>query len=192
MLRRLLILLFASALFVSVEAPAQAHPRGDIFDQGSFNSPYTFTDSSCGFDINVKGRARGHFVYYNVPGSDGQAFLNDSFNRFREVLTNPATGERLFNAGASRFTEVSAKHLYGNVWQFISVERIFYSVIRDSHGRVVLWEHGTIVRRQVFDTLGDSQPGGDVIRETIIRKRGHLPSFEPDFDFCALVTPLIG
>ena len=57
----------------------------------------------------------------------------------------------------------------------------------------MLRDHGKIFITAVFDTLGDSQPGADFIEEKY-RKilYGAFPSREPDFDFCAMITTLIG
>jgi hypothetical protein len=45
----------------------------------------------------------------------------------------------------------------------------------------------------LFDTLGDSQPGGVVLAETVDRVSGPHPLFEMDEDaFCDRVHDLIG
>ena len=38
-----------------------------------------------------------------------------------------------------------------------------------------------------FDTLGDSQPGGDFVSQEVLSARGNWPTWDEDFDFCALV-----
>jgi hypothetical protein len=195
MLRRLIVLCFAGAMFVSLgTAPAEAHhPRGDIYEQGAYDDPYQFEDDTCGFPFEVKGRATGYFINYNVPGSDGQAFLNHDWYRFWEVLTNPANGKRMYLSGRGYFREVAARHVEGDIWEFDSVETGSPFVVRDARGRIVLMDRGKIFTRAVFDTLGDSRPGAEFIEETFHKVLfGSFPSREADFDFCAMVSGLIG
>ena len=60
-------------------------------------------------------------------------------------------------------------------------------------GDVVLRDRGVIWMRIVFDTLGDSQPGGEIRDESVIRVSGPHPGFEQDeAAFCATVHHLIG
>ena len=45
----------------------------------------------------------------------------------------------------------------------------------------------------MFDTLGDSKPGGEEVDFEVLRTvRGKFPSYDPDFDFCRLARRLIG
>ena len=122
MMKRLLVLCFTGAMCLSLgAAPAEARqPAGDIYEKGSYNDPYEFEDDSCGFLFEVKGRSRGFFINYNVPDSDGQAFLNHNWYRFRDVLTNPANGRKAYISGRGYFREVGARHVEGNIWEFDS------------------------------------------------------------------------
>ncbi len=195
MMKRLLALCFTGAMFVCLgTTPADARePAGDIYEKGSYNDPYEFEDDSCGFVFEVKGRSRGFFINYNVPGSDGQAFLNHNWYRFRDVLTNPANGRKAYISGRGYFREVGARHVEGNLWEFDSVETGRPFVVRDADKNVVLRDHGKIFITAVFDTLGDSQPGADFVEEKFRKVLyGSFPSREPDFDFCAMITTLIG
>ncbi len=193
MIRRLLVLLFSIALLVFVAAPAEAHSdRGSVYERDRYNDPYSFVNRDCDFPIRTKGRAWGRFVIYNVKGSDGQAFLVDDRYNFREVMKNPRNGKRMFASGHGRFTEIKAKHLHGDIWQFIAIDRVHSYKIRNAHGKVVLREHGRIGIRSVFDTLGDSQPGGEILEEEIIFKKGRFPTLKPSFDFCRFADRVIG
>ena len=191
-MRKLLALICGVVLagsLLSVAPPTQAlHPGGDVYDSGPYNFPYKFKDTDCkGLPFMVKGRAKGFETLYNVPGSHGQAFLDDNRNRFREVWTNPANGRKAYASGESRFRELKATHVKGDIWRFRSITSGAPFVVKNDKGRVVLAEWGVIVLDTTYDTLGDSQPGGDVLKQTVIRKRGNWPTFEPDFNFCALV-----
>ena len=171
-------------------APAQAQqPRGDVYSEGPVDDRYRYTDNQCaGLPFKVKGRIRGYETIYNVPGSDGQAYLGDFRHRFREVWTNPANGRKAFAfARKARFRELRAEHVKGDVWAFITLLSGAPFVVENDRGRVVLANWGRLKLRQVFDTLGDGQPGAEFIRQSIISKRGNWPAWEKDFDFCAVV-----
>lgn len=58
----------------------------------------------------------------------------------------------------------------------------------DSKGRVVYQDHDTIVTTYVFDTLGDSAPGGQHLADPVEINN----TSSPDFDFCRLADKLIG
>jgi hypothetical protein len=195
MMRRTLILLFASTLWLFlVTPPGQArNDRGTIYEQGRFDDPYSSTSDECGrLRFKIEGRARGRYVTYNVRGSDGQAFLQDNRYRFSETLTNPRNGKKMYVSGRGRFNERKARHVEGDVWQFFWVEMGRPFVVKNARRKIVLADHGTAVFRGRFDTLGDHQPGGRPISERVLRTRGSFPSLEPDFDFCHLVRRLIG
>jgi hypothetical protein len=186
--------LAASLLGVVGAAPAQAlHPGGDVYSREHYNVPYKFKEDECkSLPYTVTGRARGYEVLYNVPGSHGQAFLDDNRSHYREVWTNPANGRKAYVSGESRFRELTAEHLHGDVWRFRAVTSGAPLVVKNDHGRVVLAEWGALTLDTTYDTLGDSQPGGDILDEVVVRKQGHWPTWERDFDFCHLVHRVLG
>jgi hypothetical protein len=80
----------------------------------------------------------------------------------------------------------------GNVFEF-RIKDTGPTVVRDMNGNVVLRESGSIWLTVVFDTLGDSQPGGVPLVESVDRVSGPHPLFEmDDAAFCDLVHGLIG
>jgi hypothetical protein len=193
MIRRFLGLLAVAALalaFVTAPGPALATPL-EVYEQGHYDDPYSFTYDDCGFDIEVDGRARGYFRTTVVPGSGGQAFLADDHYRFRETQTNADTGDSIVIWGVGHFKEHRARHVEGDIWEFIATDTGTPFVVVD-HGKVVLRDHGRIYLRTVFDTLGDGQPGGEVLEEEVLKIRGSFPSYDPDFDFCEMMDRLIG
>jgi len=195
MMRRILTLVLAAVSLTFLNGPADAgghHDQGSIYERGPYDNRYEFVDDSCGFEFHLRGRARGFSTTYNVPGSDGQAFLLDDYYSFFEVLTNPANGKRMYISGWGHLKEVKATHVEGDVWEFIAVDSGTPFVVRDKRGRLVLKDQGKLVYRQVFDTLGDSEPGGEELDFEVLSIRGHFPSLAPDFDFCAMVSDLIG
>ncbi len=182
-----------AATLLSVGPPAQArHPGGEVYSSGPYNIPYKYKDGECpGLPFKVEGRARGYEVIYNVPGSHGQAFLDDNRNRSREVWTNPANGRQAIVRGKSRFRELAAHHVKGDVWRFRSVLTGSPFVVKNDKGRVVLAEWGALTLDTTYDTLGDGQPGGDVLKEVVVSKQGNWPTWDEDFDFCGLVHKVL-
>jgi hypothetical protein len=88
--------------------------------------------------------------------------------------------------------DVKATPLGDNVFEF-KFREAGMGVVRDMDGNVVLRDRGAIWMRIVFDTLGDSEPGGETLDESVIRVNGPHPGFEQDEEaFCATVHDLIG
>lgn len=170
------------------------HPGkpGELYEQGINKEPYTYEDTECGFTIRTDGRVFERYKYYRAPGST-QAFLGHSWYRWHETLTNPATGKKMYASGRGYFREVKATRLYGDVYEFISLDSGAPYTLRDAKGRVVLADRGTIVLRSVQDTLGDGVPGSEELSFEVVKVlRGHFPSYDEDFDFCAIASRLIG
>ncbi len=196
MMRKLLVLTCGAVLAGSLlagGAPTQAHqPHRSVYSEGPVDDTYRYTDDGCkGLPFKVKGHVRGYETIYNVPGSDGQAFLQDLRYRYREVWKNPANGRKAFVSGKARVRETRAEHVRGDVWRFRAVISGAPLVVKNDRGRTVLAEWGSIVFDSVFDTLGDRQPGGELLKETVISKRGNWPTWEEDFDFCRLVERVL-
>jgi hypothetical protein len=88
--------------------------------------------------------------------------------------------------------DVKATPLGGNVFEFKFRESGMV-VVRDMVGKVVLREAGAVWTTIVFDTLGDSMPGGVVLDERVDRVSGPHPLLEIDeAAFCDTVHELIG
>jgi hypothetical protein len=197
MVHKLVVLISGAVLggaLLAVGPPAQAHhPHGDVYSAEHFDNPYAYTDDSCdGLPFDVSGRATGYEVIYNVPESEGQAFLDDNRYQYHEVWTNPANGRKAYVSGRAHFREVKAEHVDGDVWRFVSVTTGKPFVVKNDKGHTVLAEWGRLVLSSTFDTLGDSQPGGEPLGDEILSARGNWPTWEEDFDFCALVDRVLG
>lgn len=190
MIRRSLGLMAVTALALTLvtPGPAQAKPF-EVYEQGHYNEPYSFSYDDCGFPIEVEGRARGHFRTTVVPDSGGQAFFADDHYRYRETQTNTETGDSITIWGKGHFKEHTAELVEGDVWEFTATDTGTPFVVVDD-GKVVLRDHGRITLRAIFDTLGDGQPGGELVSEEVVSVRGKFPSL--DVDFCDLVGGLIG
>ncbi len=99
----------------------------------------------------------------------------------------------MYVSGRGRFRERTAERVEGDVWEFIQVEKGRPFVVKNARKKIVLADHGKVILRQVFDTLGDSEPGGEEVETEVLRvARGKFPSYDPDFDFCRLARRLIG
>jgi hypothetical protein len=185
--------LAGSTLGVGAGAAQAQQPRGEVYSSSPYDVPYKFKAKDCKvLHFMVKGHVKGFETIYNVPGSDGQAFLDDNRNRYHEVWTNPANGRKAHVSGKSRFREVEATHVKGDVWRFRSFTSGAPFVVKNDRGRIAFAEWGVLEVDTTYDTQGDSQPGGDVLDETVISSRGHWPTWDPDFEFCDLVQRVLG
>lgn len=155
------------------------------------NAAESGTFDDCGFVIAYDFTATSTYFDREVPGSDGQAFRKHQVYRFRNVLTNPATGQWLVVRGHELDLEVTARQVDGDVWEFTSQTVGQPFVIEDSDGNVVLRDRGRSTSRFLFDTLGDGQPGGELLEEELTGVSGPHPSIDSSFDFCAIATDLI-
>lgn len=172
-------------------------------------TPYDETyedDPECeGLNLVVTGRIRGVDSIRVAPGTDGQAFFLKNRYRYQEVWTNTDTGETFRVVGRAVFREVSARFvpndevpaelippdvgLVGPVYEFTARERGRPIVVRDN-GRVIAQDRGLAEYRQLFDTLGDSQPGGTPLDFEVVRTEGPHPFLLEEIDLCVLAGEL--
>ena len=179
-------LLSVAALLVALVGPTYARP----LERDSFSG----TDS--GIECGVYERETtfgGWFMIKDAtPATDGQFFYFQSHFEYTDVITNPETGAFFTVSGSSLFKEARARLVEGTTYTYIDREVGQPFVVRDMNGRVVLRDVGLIEFAFVFDTLGDSAPGGENFEEQFVRVVGPHPGFEDTFDFCALADDLIG
>jgi hypothetical protein len=184
---RALVLVVGTLLGLLVALPANAAPI--------VNERYSGTDSftDCG-GFQVESTFSGRVMIKDAtPTTDGQFFYFQDNYQYRDVITNPETGEFVVVRGNAIFKEVQPRQEEGTVFTFLTHEAGQPFVVEDSSGRVVLRDRGMITLSYVFDTLGDSEPGGVFLEDpVVVRVSGPHPGFEEAFDFCALITSLIG
>ncbi len=182
--------LFAAgaAVAIVVAVPLGAHAKPVAHERYAGSDSGRFDE--CGLSLRFNDTFSGQFLLREVKGSGGQAFLAHDNYRFRTILTNADNGAWMVIRGRGLFKEVSARHLGGDIWEFISMDVGQPLVVEDSDGDVVLRDRGRLTFRGVFDTLGDGQPGGELIESELTGVHGPHPSF--DTDFCEVVTDLIG
>jgi hypothetical protein len=175
------------AAAVAVPGTAQAAPP-------LVNEHYEFTDSfsfdDCGFTIESELTGSGHFMAWEIEGSDGQAFLGYDNYSYHQVLTNSETGAFFVVRGKAMFKEMTGQHVEGDIWEFTAQEVGQPFVVEDNDGNVVLRDRGRLTFRALFDTLGDGEPGGELIEEEVTSVSGPHPGFF--VDFCEIATDLIG
>ena len=169
-------------------APAQA----TVFEQGRFTFEESNTEDLCGIEVRHDFVISAHFRTRTGKRDLDQAFFGQSSAHILDTFTNVATDA--FFTSEARLTEmdIKATPLGGNLFEF-EFREAGMGVVRDMDGNVVLRDRGVIWMRQVFDTLGDSRPGGNIVDESVIRVSGPHPGFEQDeAAFCATVHDLIG
>jgi hypothetical protein len=144
----------------------------------------------CGIEVRRDTTASGHFRNRTGKGDLDQAFFGQSSVEFSDTFTNLATDASFSIEGRLTGMDVKATPLGGNVFEFKFRESGIV-VVRDMDGNVVARDRGAIWTTIVFDTLGDSMPGGEVLDETVDRISGPHPLFD-EAAFCATVHDLIG
>lgn len=168
--------------------PAQAA----VFDKGNFTFEDSQTEDMCGLEVRHDFVVSGHFRSRTGKGDLDQAFFGMSSERFTDTFTNLANGAFFTVVGRATIMDVKATPLGDDVFEF-TYREAGNVVVRDMDGNVVLQDTGAIWTLQVFDTLGDSQPGGNSLDETVFRVSGPHPAFEQDeAAFCAAVNDLLG
>jgi hypothetical protein len=180
--------LLALAAAMVLAAPAQA----TLFERFNFTFAESFEEDVCGIDVRIDTTVRGVIVARVGKHELDQAFLGHATFRYSDTFTNLATGASFTIEGRVYEGDVRGVHVEGNVFEFTGVNAGTERVV-DDDGKVVLRDSGSIVSTELFDTLGDSQPGGILLDESIDRINGPHPLFEQDEDaFCAMVHELIG
>ena len=184
----LALLLALGGLALAGAVPAQA----TIFERGTFSFEESVEEDLCGIAVRHDDVATGKFRNRTGKGDLDQAFFGKVNLEFTDTFTNLATGAHFAIAGHVVNKDVKATPLGGTVFEF-KVRESGPVVVRDMNGNTVLRDRGAIWFTVVFDTLGDSQPGGELLAETVDRVSGPHPLFEmDDTAFCDMVHDLIG
>ena len=125
-------------------------------------------------------------------GKQDQAFFGHSNVSFTDTFTNPENGRSYTETGRLTFQETRAVRVSGTIFQFTSVNAGTVRLL-DSSGATVLVDHGNIRTTILFDTLGDSTPGGVELAVLSEVTHGPHPFFDlTEEEFCALTGSLIG
>ncbi len=186
MSRRFLLVGVVTAALVAGGAPAGA----TVIEREHYSGTNEFTDTGCGFTLNVVSTFYGQSLLR--VDKTGQAFLVKDTFHFRDVVTNPDTGQWFVVRGHGLFHDIKATQVEGTIYEFKAVEAGQPFVIEDSEGNVIVRDRGVIRHTYLFDTLGDSEPGGEFIEETETVVHGPHPGFADDFPFCEIAAELTG
>jgi hypothetical protein len=180
----------AVLLLVVVAGAPPAHAT--IFERG-FDGPFeeTVEDEICGIAVVRHSEFSRMFVTRTGKGELDQAFFGHDNFHFADTFTT-AEGASFSITGKGVFKDVNATPQGGDIFEFRVLEA---STIRllDSDGNVILRDRGAIWRTILFDTLGDSRPGGITLEEQVTGVSGPHPLFDMDEEsFCAIVEGLLG
>lgn len=178
-----------AAFTVGLAAPAQA----GILESGSWTFEQSFTFDDCGFEVAVEERFDGSYtVKDSNPRTDGQYFRLQQRIAFFGTFTNTETEDFFTIEFLQNVNELPATLVGddGRTVTYRTHEAGVWDMFRDSSGKVRYLSAGNVVFEYVFDTLGDSEPGGETLDQTLVRLAGTFPTF--DADFCAIASDLIG
>jgi hypothetical protein len=174
----------------AVAVPGTAAHAAPPVEHEHYEWSETATFEECGLTLESSASGSGHFMVTEVAGSDGQAYLAHDNYTFRDVLTNTENGEWFVIRGRGLFKEMTGVHVKDDIWEFTAQDVGQPFVIEDSDGKVVLRDRGRLTYRQLFDTLGDGQPGGLILEDELTGVSGPHPSFTADF--CEVILDLLG
>ena len=179
--------LLALGATLLVAAPAQA----TISERFDFSFEESVEEDVCGIDTRIDSTGSGSVMIRVGKNDLDQAFFGLNSFQYSDTFTNVATGDSFVIEGKGNFIDASGKHLEGNIFEFALVNAGWDRVV-DADGTVVLRDSGAVRSTILFDTLGDSQPGG-IVLEWIDDPRGPHRLFDQDDEaFCAMVHDLIG
>jgi hypothetical protein len=165
--RRLLLpIIVVIGLFTP--AVAQAAPP---YEHMHYSGTDSFTDTLCGLAVTGTVVFSGVTTVRTVKDSDGQAFLAHNNYETVETITYAPTGNQIVFTANGVFVEQRASHVSGTVWTFDFLDAGTFT-ITDPDGNRLLRDSGVVKIRQLFDTLGDSQPGGVLITEELLALHG--------------------
>jgi hypothetical protein len=113
--------------------------------------------------------------------------------RVHDTFTNLATGAIVSIGGEGGLQGCDGDAVARERLRIQVLEARAVAVVRDMNGNVVLRDRGASWRTFVFDTLGDSEPGGEVLEESIDRVSGPHPLLDmEEAAFCEIVNDLLG
>ena len=161
-----------------------------VIEKGKYSGTDSFSFDDCGFTLEVESEFKGQFRLRADKG--GQAFYGLDNFWYRDVLTNPETGQWFVQRGNALFNEIKATLVSGTIYEFVAIEAGQPFVIEDSSGKVIIRDRGVIRQAGLFDTLGDGLPGAVFLVETHTSVHGPHPGFAEDFPFCEIAAELTG
>jgi hypothetical protein len=188
--RRARSFVLAGLTVLAVLAFGASSAGAKVIGQEHYSGTDSFSFDDCGFTIEGQTEFYGQALLRVDKG--GQAFLVKDKFWYRDVLTNTETGLWFVVRGNGLFHEIKATQVSGTIYEFVAIEAGQPFVIEDSAGNVIVRDRGVIRHTFLFDTLGDSTPGGVFLEETHTSVHGPHPAFAEDFPFCEIAAELTG
>jgi hypothetical protein len=177
------------AVAVAITGLTTAAAPASVVERGRFeDDPYEFS-YDCGFPVEVTGVATGHFRLREGTGKDATAFFSLDRMSYREIHTNPETGEWFSRSGHFTNNEIGARRIEGSLFEFRIIKAGPVAVIEDSDGNLVSKERGVVRQTILFDTGGDQEPGGTFVDLVDLRLAGPHATFGRA---CDVASALIG
>jgi hypothetical protein len=163
-----------------------------VIDKQRFSDSGTDTVEECGRTLDHEFSATGTGHTRVGKGKFDTAFFGHSNVSFTDTFTNPANDRFYTMSGRLTFQETKAVPVGGTIFEFTSINA---GTVRlaDSNGNTVLVDHGNVRTTILFDTLGDSTPGGVMLALLSEQTHGPHPLFNlTEDEFCALTDTLLG
>ena len=148
---------------------------------GSDVASYSGSYEDCGFIVDVVGEfSSEHSMARLGKGDAASAFFGHDTYTCRETHTRRDTGKVLILTDRALIHDVRAERVDGSVFQF-TTDNVGQFMVTTQDGSIVSRDGGHIRTTYLFDTRGDSTPGGDFIEFLSEEFNGHFG----DFDLCA-------
>lgn len=180
-----------TALACLVGVVAGGGPAGaTVVDRGLVSEEYGFSFDDCGFPIDLEGVLNARYRIREGQDDDESAYYVRETFSYREVLTNPDTGEWFVLRGNGTANDVKATRIENSLFEVKSIVSGQPFVIEDSQGNVVVRDRGVIRTWIVFDTGGDDDPASTEVEFLDFQVGGPHPALF--VDFCELAGDLIG
>ena len=147
----------------------------------------------CGLTLRFESEFRVLDTLRTGKNQDEQAFFAHTNYRFTDTWTDPATGRFFTVEGRGNFREVTARQVEGTIFEF-KLREALHQLWRAMDGTVFVRANGNIHSTVLFDTLGDNEPGGEVLSfvdDKITGKNIAALLFEPEEQLCARVYDLL-
>lgn len=173
---------------------AVASPAGaTIIERDSYEFTEVDNFDFCGINFDWTGEFSGDIkIREGKNRNAGAFFLQDRFSSV-ETFVNTENGEYFTIDHNGVFQELRARHVEGNIFEFVAHEVGQPFVLRDSDGNVLVRDRGAITYTVLFDTFGDDEPGGELLDFLDIRISGPHPGFtSSDEEVCAFLNDLVG
>jgi hypothetical protein len=140
-----------------------------MFDEDDEDAP-DVDDATYSVDVSASGVSRLR------PTRGGEFFVVHDKYRFDEVWTDLETGRWITVSGNGVFKELRPRQVDGTVYSFSFIDAGAVFTVRDDDGQVVYRDRGVVKGEALFDTLGDGQPGGEILWEDV-SFAGQFPSW---------------